>query len=361
MQIGIVGLPFSGKTTLFRTLANIHLETSALHKKDANIATVKVPDARLDKLTEMFNPKKKVNATIEIVDVIGIQKGSSASTAFSSHFLTKVRTNDAIIHIVRGFDNEETPHPEGSNDLLRDIRTLEEEFILADLAFLEGRFDKLESDMKKPKSREEAEAEIEVMKRWNEILQSETPLRELEFHNDEQKFLKNYQPLTAKPLLIALNLNESDVSASKEICAKISQSIKGTKVRIEPLFAKIEMELSGLPDEDKEMFMSEYGLTESPLNRLLRHAYDLLGLQSFFTVGEDECRAWTVKKGMNAQQAAGTIHTDFFNKFIRAEVVGYKEFLAAGTLVKCKEKGFLKLEGKEYIVKDGDILNIRHG
>ncbi|MDQ1266890.1 MAG: Ribosome-binding ATPase YchF [Bacteroidota bacterium] len=361
MQIGIIGLSYSGKTTLFQTLTNSRLDPAALMKKDANIATVKVPDKRLDKLTEIFNPKKQVNATVEIVDIAGIQKGDSASSQFSSYFLTKVRTNDALIHVVRGFDDEMTPHVEGSIDLLRDIRILEDEFIFADLAFLENRFAKLEKDMGKQKSKEDAKKEFEVMQKWNDSLNNEIPLREIEFSPDESIYLKNYQPLTAKPLLLALNLSEADIPDTSAIIARVGGMIKGSKVSIAPFYAKIEMELSELPDDEKAIFMAEYALTESPLDRMLRSAYELLNLQSFFTVGDDECRAWTIKKGMNAQESAGVIHTDFFNKFIRAEVVAYSDFIAHGSIARCKEKGLFRLEGKEYVVADGDILNIRHG
>lgn len=361
MQIGLTGLPFSGKTTLFQTLTDIHLDAAAMQKKESNLAMVKVPDKRLDKLTEIFNPKKKVTATIEIFDLVGIQKGDNTSSQFSSQFLTKVRTNDALIHVVRGFKDDSVPHVDGSIDILRDIKTLDEEFLFTDLAWLEGRFDKLEKDLRKPKSKDDAAKEIEVMKRWQQALESETPLRDLELSEEEVKYIKNYQPLTAKPMLIALNLDENDVAHSDKIMSAVREKLTGKNIIIEPFFAKIEMELSELPDDEKAMFMDEYGITESALSRLIRSSYELLGLQSFFTVGEDECRAWTIKNGMTAQESAGVIHTDFYKKFIRAEVVGYKDFMENGSLPACKDKGLLRLEGKEYIVVDGDILNIRHG
>ncbi|MFP4543801.1 MAG: redox-regulated ATPase YchF [Candidatus Kapaibacterium sp.] len=362
MQIGIVGLPFSGKTTLFRTLAQIHLdETSSGGKKETNQAVVKVPDKRLDKLTDMFNPKKKVNATIEIVDLVSVQKGDNTTSQFNTQFIARVRNNDALLHIVRGFRDEAVPHVDGTIDMMRDIRTLEDELIFSDLQFLENRFDKLEKDMKKPKAKDAAIKEMEVMKKWNEALSNEIPLREVEMSEDEMKYIKNYQPLTAKPMLIALNLDEEDVKKADTIVRELREKVKGKNISIEPFFAKIEMELSQLNDEEKQVFMDEYGLTDSPLDRMIFSAYELLGLQSFFTVGEDENRAWTIKKGMNAQESAGAIHTDFYNKFIRAEVVAYEDLINAGSLAACRDKGLLRLEGKEYIVKDGDILNIRHG
>ncbi len=361
MQIGLVGLPSSGKTTVFQTLTQIHLDQTSAGLKKANQAIVKVPDARLDTLTEIFNPKKKVNATIEIVDLVGLNKGDSASSQFNSQFIAKVKTNNALIHVVRGFEDETIPHVEGSIDILRDIKMLEDEFLLTDLAFIESRFEKLDKDLMKQKNKDDIKREIEVMQKWHKSLENNIPLRELELDEDDIKYMKNYQPLTAKPMLIAVNLSEDDVAKSDKILEKLRAEISGKSIQIEPFFAKIELELSQLPAEEKTIFMQEYGLVDSPLDRMIRSAYKLLGLQSFFTVGEDECRAWTIKEGMTAQEAAGVIHTDFFNKFIRAEVVGYDEFIEAGSLAKCKEKGCLRLEGKEYICKDADILNIRHG
>jgi ribosome-binding ATPase len=361
MQIGLVGLPFSGKTTFFQTLTETHLDMNALQKKDANIATVKIPDKRLDALTDIFNPKKKVNATIEIVDMAGLQKGDHTTSSFMTNFLTKVRTNDALIHVVRGFNDDSIPHIDGSINILRDIRTLEEEFILADMSFVENRLERLEKDIIKQKTKELALKEKEIMIKWNELLQQEIPFRTIDFSEEELKLVKNYQPLTAKPLLIALNLDENDISKSNEITNRIRNEIKGKNILIEPFFAKIEMELVQLDDEEKAVFMEDYGITESALSRLIRSAYNLLGLQSFFTVGEDECRAWTIKKGMTAQESAGVIHTDFYNKFIRAELVAYNDFMRYGSFPKCKEHGVFRLEGKEYIVKDGDILHVRHG
>ena len=361
MQIGIVGLPYSGKTTFFQTLTETHLDPNALQKRDANIAIVKVIDERLDKLTAIFNPKKKVNATIEMVDIAGLQKGDHSSQSFSANFLSKVKTNDALIHVVRGFSDDNIPHVDGSIDILRDIKTLDEEFFFADMAFIENRLEKLEKEAMKPKNKELAMKEKDIMLKWNESLQNEIPLREIDMTEEETKYIKNYQPLSAKPLLLAVNLDEKDINKSDEIIKSISGKINAKNVRIEPFFAKIEMELVVLADDEKQMFMEEYGIKESALSRLIRSAYSLLGLQSFFTVGEDECRAWTIKKGENAQGAAGTIHTDFFNKFIRAEVTSYDDFMKYGSFAKCKEHGVFRLEGKEYIVKDGDILHVRHG
>lgn len=361
MQIGIVGLPYSGKTTFFQTLTETHIDPNALQKKDVNQAIIKVPDERLDKLTEIFNPKRKVNATIEIVDLVGVQKPEPGHSAFSTLFLSKVRTNDALIHVVRGFVDQSVPHIEGTIDLLRDIKTFEEELIFSDMAFVESKLEKLEKDIQKQKTKDQAMKEMAIIKKWNEVLSEGNPLRDLEFDAEGQKLIKNYQLLSAKPLLLALNLNEADIPNKNDIVEKVRNNFFGKNIRIEPFFAKIEMELSQLSEDEKAIFMGEYGLEDSAISRLIRSAYDLLGSQSFFTVGEDECRAWTIQKGMTAQESAGVIHTDFYNKFIRAEVVHYKEFLECGSFAKCKEKGYFRLEGKEYIVKDGDIMHIRHG
>ena len=360
MQIGLVGLPSSGKTTVFQTLTQIHLDNNSISKRESNQAIVKVPDVRLDKLTQIFNPKKKVNATIEIVDLVGLQKGDRASAQFNTQFISKVKTNDAFIHIVRAFEDENNPHIEGSIDIIRDIKLLEDEFLLTDLGFVEGRLEKLDKELMKQKNKDIIKTEIEVMQKWHKVLENNIPLREIEIDEKDIKYIKNYQPLTIKPLLIAINLSENEVSSSSKIIQNVKTKINSKNVSIEPFFAKIELELSQLPEDEKNIFMQEYGLLDSPLDRMIRSAYQLLGLQSFFTVGEDECRAWTIKKGMNAQEAAGTIHTDFYNKFIRAEIIAYNDFIECGSIVKCKEKGVFRLEGKEYICKDGDILNIRH-
>lgn len=358
MQIGLIGLPYSGKTTLFQTLTQIHQTSSG--KDTSNQAIVKVPDARLDKLTEMFNPKKKVNATIEIVDVVSVSKNEKASM-FNSQFMGKVKTNDALIHIVRNFNDDAVPHIDGSVDALRDIATLNDELLLNDLAFVENRLEKLDKDLMKQKNKNEVQTEISVMQRWHSLLSNNIPLRKGDIPVDERKFFANYQPLTAKPLLLAVNMSEDNVKDADAIVNKIKSNITGSSVAVEPFFAKLELELAMLDEDERAVFMSDYGLTESPLNRMLRSVYEMCGLNCFFTVGEDECRAWTIHKGDTAQVAAGVIHTDFYNKFIRAEVVSYADFIANGSLNKCKEVGCLRLEGKDYICTDGDILNIRHG
>jgi len=367
MQIGIVGLPFSGKSTLFQTITRSHIDATSLVKSESHQSIIKVPDERLDKLTEIFNPKKKVNATIEVIDVVGLQKGDSGlpagkagSTQFTSNFLSKVKTNDALIQVVRLFENESVPHPDITIDMIRDIESFETEFILSDLDIVERRLDSIKKQIMKSKD-ELLKRELPVIEKCYENLQKEIPLREANLSEEELKILRSYQFLTAKPMLIALNLDENQIDEADNYLNELVKNKLSSNTRGLVFFGKIEFEMSELPEKDAAVFMSEYGIKESALNNIITSCYDLLGLHSFITVGEDECRTWTIKKGATAQQAAGEIHTDFFNKFIRAEVVHYDNFIEDGSFAKAKENGHWRLEGKDYIVQDGDIISVRHG
>lgn len=360
MQIGIVGLPQSGKTTLFQTITKTHLDPTALSKLEAHHAVVKVPDDRLDRCAAIFSPKRTTYATIEFVDVVGLKKGETGSPQFTTHFLANVKSNDALIHVVRAFHNDYVPHPEGTIDPLRDIAILDTEFILADLALLENRIEKIRKTLAKTQN-ELMARELPILEKCKQELENEQPLRNTPLTQDELHVLKPYQLLTLKPMLIALNFDESQYDRIQTILTEVEQKKAAKNTKILHFLGKIEYEMSELTDDEAKLFMEEYGIKESTLTVLIREAYDLLGLQSFFTVGEDECRAWTIKKGMTAQEAAGVIHSDFFSKFIRAEVVHYNDFIAAGgSFSKVKELGQWRLEGKEYIVQDGDILSIRH-
>lgn len=359
MQIGIVGLPQSGKSTLFQTITKTHLDSSAMAKVETHQSVIKVPDDRLDKLTEIFQPPKKTNATIEVLDIVGLHKGDSGSTQFTSNFLGKVKTNDALIQVVRLFKNEIVAHPDGSVNMMRDINNFETEFILSDLAIVEKRIDTVKKQVQKTQD-DKLKRELPILEKCYEILQKENPLRDAHLTDDELKILSSFQLLSVKPMLIALNLDEGQVGETEKYLSELAKKKLSKHTEALFFFGKIEQEMSELSEKEAAVFMREYGIKESALNNIIREAYDLLGLQSFFTCGEDECRAWTIKKGDNAQEAAGEIHTDFYNKFIRAEVVGYDDFIAAGSFAKSKEQGTWRLEGKEYIVKDGDILIIRH-
>jgi len=361
MQIGIVGLPFSGKSTLFQTITKTHLDPAALARAESHQAIVRVPDSRLDRMTAVFKPKSTVYAVIEFVDVVGLKKGDSGSTQFTTKFLSDVKTNDALVQVVRLFSDSAVPHPEGSVDALRDISAFETEFMLSDMAILETRIDRIKKNLQKSGD-EGGKKELPTLEKCNEILQGGTPLRKAGLTREESAVLKTYQLLTVKPMLIALNGDETQVSGMEEIVAKVRSAHGGPNVSVLAFFGKIELEMSELSTAEAAEFMGEYGIRESALDTLLREAYDLLGLQSFFTVGEDECRAWTIRKGMTAQESAGVIHSDLAARFIRAEVVHYDDFVANdASFAKVKEKGLWRLEGKEYVVREGDIMSIRHG
>lgn len=361
MQIGIVGLPFSGKSTLFQTISRTHLDPAALARAETHQAMVRVPDKRLDRLAEVFKPKKTVNAVIEFVDVGGLKKGDAGSTQFTTKFLSDVKTNDALVQVVRFFTDETVAHPDGTVDPMRDVSTFETEFMISDMAIIETRIERIQKNLQKTND-EVGKRELPTLEKCNELLQAGTPLRNAELTKEESTVLKTYQLLTAKPMLIALNGDETQVGTIGETAKKIRDAHGGTNVSVLEFFGKIEQEMSELTEEEAAAFMGEYGIRESALDTLLRGAYDLLGLQSFFTVGDDECRAWTIRKGMTAQESAGVIHSDFEAKFIRAEVVHYDDFIANGaSFAKVKEQGLWRLEGKEYVVREGDIISIRHG
>ena len=359
MQIGLVGLQYSGKTTLFNTIAGIEEAEMLMGKEEATIEVVKVPDERLERLNEMFNPKKSVNATIEIFDTPGLKMSDDGKVKITSQFLNNVKNNDALFYVVRQFSNGAVAHPMNTVDPVRDIEFLETEFLFYDLAFLDNRIEKLKKDIKKIKD-EKAIKELPIIEKCFAHVEEEKPLRTLELNPDELKMLSGYQLLSMKPLLIGVNFDENSIEDVEGILNEIRESLSNKGETIVPFFGKLEYELSSMDDEDRATFMEDYGIKESALAKILSSAYNKLGLQSFFTVGEDENRAWTIKKNYTAQDSAGVIHTDFYNKFIRAEVVHYDDYITHGSFSKCKDAGVWRLEGKQYIVKDGDILNIRH-
>ena len=361
MQLGIVGLPFSGKSTLFQAVTKTHLDRHVAGKGEAHLGMARVPDPRLDRCSAIFSPKSTVHATIEFVDVAGLQKGASGTTQFTTGFLSAVKTNDALVQVVRLFHDDAVPHPDGSIDPLRDAATFETEFILSDMAIVESRIEKIHKQIGRTHD-EQMKRELPVLEKCLALLQAEKPLRNEELPKEDVQLLKPYQLLTLKPMLIALSFDESQQGIVEREVTRVASAKAGLRTRVVAFFGKIDMELSELSGDDARMFMAEYGIRESALDTLIREAYALLGLQSFLTVGEDECRAWTIRTGMTAQEAAGVIHTDMAQKFIRAEVVHYDDFIAAGgTFAGAKESGHWRLEGKSYVVRDGDILNIRHG
>lgn len=351
MQLGIVGLPFSGKSTLFQAVTHTHLATAAAREPHLGIA--KVPDARLDRCAAIFHPKSTVHATIEFVDVVGLQKGASGTAQFTTGFLSAVKSNDALIQVVRIFGEDADP--------LGDVSTFETEFILADMAILEPRIEKIRKQIDRTHD-DQMRRELPVLEKCLAFLHDEKPIRNEDLSREELQILRTYQLLTAKPMLIALSFDESQMSIVEREVTKVAAAKAGLRTRVVSFFGKIDREMSELSGDEAKMFMEEYGIRESALDTLIREAYALLGLQSFLTVGEDECRAWTIRAGSTAQEAAGVIHSDLAQRFIRAEVVHYDDFIAAGgSFAGAKEAGHWRLEGKNYIVRDGDILNIRHG
>ena len=356
MQIGIIGLLFSGKSTLFSTLLTHQVHTHK-HKQDAERGILQVPDNRLDKLRTLFNKQKQVNATIEFVKLSELEKEGHGGSGLPAQFLANIKTVDMIVHIVRFFTNDMYPHPDGSIDPERDIRYINSEFILSDLAIIEGRIEKLEKLIQKTQD-EKDKKELVVLKRCKAFLDEERPLRELDLTEDEEFLIRGYQFLTQKKLLYVLNIDEGQIKNTDEIINSMKKIVT-PGCDLTALSAGIEKEISQLNSEDARAFLDDLQISEPAVDKLIRLSYNLLDVHSFFTIGDDECRAWTIKTGATAYKAAGVIHTDMEKGFIRAEVVSYSDLIQFGSLQACREKGVLRLEGKEYIVKDGEILYIR--
>jgi GTP-binding protein YchF len=351
MNIGLVGLSSSGKTTLFNLLIEGHAETSA--KMAANIGMARVPDKRIDFLSNLYKPKKTTYAQMELIDLPGLAPGAQGG----ANFLTAVRNVNALVQVVRAFDNEKVPHPIGNIDPARDLDLLHTELLLADLELVEKRIERLEGGKKKKENEQE---ELELLKKCREILENEGRLDSLEFTPVQVELVNGLAFLTQKPMLIEVNLDEDQWRNQKYIGQeKLEKFSKEQDVPLLTVCAKTEMEIGMLPPGEREEFLADLGVTESGINCLARAIYAHLKLISFFTVGEDEVRAWTIEKGTNAKRAAGKIHSDIERGFIRAEVVKYQYLHDLGSMVKIKEKGLAQLEGKDYIVEDGDIVNFR--
>src|SRR5215467_13794070 len=344
MKAGIIGLPSVGKTTIFNVLTQGKAAAGPAGRKlEPNVGIVKVPDARLDFLSSKFNPEKTAFATVEFVDVQGLVRGKGQDMA-----LAPVRTVEALLHVVRAFADESVPHSEGNVDPERDKRNLDYELMLADIGSIEKRMERLEKDLKRMKSAA-LEKEFAYLQRAKAWLESEKPLREMEVGGDEKKLIKGFAFLSEKPMIYIENIGEDELNrlshpdAHGTLRPNTEQTI---------ICGKLEAEMAELPPEELKTFLADYGLTESGAERLIRTTYRLLGLISFFTVGEEECRAWTITRGTNAQNAAGVIHTDLSDHFIRAKVCHYNDFVKYNSMPALKEKELLRLEGKEYTVKD---------
>jgi GTP-binding protein YchF len=359
LRAGLFGFPSSGKTALFQLLTSAREAPRAGGKTEANVGVSRVPDDRLDRLTALFNPRKHVPATVEFADVAG--PGGAPTGAQALLDLAPFRNADALLHVVRLFRDPAVPHPAGSVDPARDVRTMEDEVILADLGVVEKRLERLERDLKKG-GNPELKKEQEILVRCRAALEGGQPLRALGLSPEDARRLRGFQFLSAKPLLIVLNLDEADLGQADQAVqlAGLDAFMSGAATRAVPICAKIELEIAQLDAADAAAFMADLGLRESGLDRVIRASYDLLGYISFFTVGEDECRAWSIPRNTPAVLAAGEIHSDISRGFIRAEVVRYDQLLARGSIAACRDHGELRLEGKEYIVLDGDVINFRH-
>jgi len=359
LRAALIGLPSSGKTTLFQLMTSIH--EAPRGKGDVNIGISKVPDERLDRLTAMYNPKKRVPATVEFTDIVAAARAGAQALVDVAGY----KNADALVHVIRAFRDPSVAHPSGAIDPARDAQAMEDELILADLGVAERRLERIEKDLKRGKSAE-LEKERDLVQRCKEALEHGTPLRALQLAGDDLKRLRGFQFLSAKPLLLVINLDENDVAGVGADVARaadqagLTSFLAHASTRAVALCTKIELEISRLAPDDAKAFLADLGLTESGLDRVIRTSYDLLGYISFFTVGEDECRAWSISRGTPAQLAAGEIHTDIQRGFIRAEVVAYDALIARGSMHACREHGEVRLEGKDYIVQDGDIINFRH-
>ena len=356
MKAGIIGLASVGKSTLFQLLTGAPASPPA-GRPEARLGIARVPDPRVLALAAMYHPKKTTLATIEYADVPGVGKGEGQALVD----LPALRGIDVLVHVVRAFESELVPHPEGAVDPLRDARMLDLELILADLGAVEKRLERLEANIKKA-NRPEDVSERGLFLKMKEALESERPLRDVPLDGDEKKRLRNYSFLSEKPVLLVVNLSEADIKDASRALDRtgLTELVKTRPgLGLCPVAAPIEAEIAQLPAADARAFLDDLGLTEPGLDRVIRTSYELLGLISFLTVGEDECRAWTVRRGTKAQQAAGEIHSDIERGFIRAEVVAFDDLMAQGSIAACRDKGTLRLEGKEYEVRDGDVINFR--
>jgi ribosome-binding ATPase len=356
MKTAIIGLPMTGKTSLFTILTGVHQETR-LGSTAVRTGIAKVPDPRLDQLAKMFEPNKVTHAVVEYLDMPSISKENLRDPAY----MASMRVADAFAHVLRLFADETIPHEKGSVDPMRDLEDVEVELVLSDLVVVEKRLERLDKDRKKIKD-PNLDREFELMQKCKALLEADKPLRHLELDADDEKRIRGFQFLSQKPMLYVLNIGENDAPRLREIENEWREKLAGRPhVSVAAVGGKIEAELAELPPEEAGEYLASYGLKESGLVRLISATYALLGLMSFLTAGEDEVRAWTIPMNSTAVKAAGAIHSDFEKKFIRAEVVNCKNLVELGGYAGVREKGLLRLEGKEYIVKDGDVLVIRHG
>ena len=361
MKLGIVGLPNVGKSTLFNAITNAGAQSAnyPFCTIEPNIGVVAVPDQRLDRLAEMYHPEKYTPATIEFVDIAGLVRGASKGEGLGNKFLANIREVDAIVHVVRCFVNDDIVHVEGSIDPKRDIETINLELILSDMEVLDRRIDKTQKLMKADKKYQE---EYDFFQRVREALDAGKSARSVECTPEEAELLSTVSLLTNKPVIYAANVSENDFKGGIEnnpYFKQVKEIADSEHAGVLPISAEIEAEIAGMDPEEKDLFLADMGLEESGLDRLINACYSLLGLISYLTAGQPEVRAWTIKKGTKAPQAAGKIHSDFERGFIRAEVISFDDLMACGSMTAAKEKGLVRSEGKDYVMKDGDIVLFR--